>query len=88
MCSGDTLYRLFGRNMVSITSDPQNPEKLILSATVTLWLDKLLLTTLSEELQRIVREKAIEDLQAPAVQRELRRLATAHLAKLLGIDGQ
>lgn len=74
--------------MVQITPDPLNPEKLILTATATLWLDKVLIETLSEELQRIVREKAIEDLKAPGVQKELRRLATAHLAKLLGIEEQ
>jgi hypothetical protein len=74
--------------VVSITTDPDNPERLILSATVTLFLDRLLLTSLSDELQRIVREQAVKDLQAQPVQKELRRLATAHLAKLLGIDGQ
>lgn len=72
--------------MVTITTDPANPDKLILSATVTLWLDKLLLASLDEELQKIIREQAVKDLGTKSVQKELRRLATAHLAKLLGIE--
>lgn len=72
--------------MVHIQPDPQNPDRLILTQTVQVFLDKLLLQTLGGEVEAAVKEKAREDFRKPAVQKELRRLATAHLARILGIE--
>jgi hypothetical protein len=72
--------------MITVTPDPTNPERLILTQTVQVFLDKVMLTTLNEELTKIIADTAKEDFKKPAVQKELRRLATAHLAKLLGIE--
>lgn len=71
--------------MITITPDPNNPEKLILTATTTLWLDRVLLESLSDEIGKAVRQKAIEDLNTRGVQKELRNLVTQYLAKLLGV---
>lgn len=71
--------------MVDIRPDPANPERVVLTQTVTVFLDKVLLTTLSDELEKIIAEKAQEDFRKPGVLRELRRLSTDHLAKMLGV---
>jgi hypothetical protein len=71
--------------MIEIRSDPANAERLVLTATVVLFLEKALLQSLDKELQDIISEQAKADFRKPAVLKELRRLTTEHLAKLLGI---
>lgn len=71
--------------MVTIQPDPTNPDRLILTQTVQVFLDKVLLQTLNDELEQIISAKAREDFKKPSVVRELRTLATQYLAKILGI---
>jgi hypothetical protein len=73
--------------LVTIQPDPANPDRLILTQTVQVFLDKVLLKALNEELEQIISAKAREDFKKPQVQKELRRLATNYLAKILGIEG-
>ena len=49
--------------MVSIQQDPDNPDKLLVSMAVTLFLDKVAVSALSDEIEKAVREQAIRDLQ-------------------------
>ena len=67
--------------MVSITSDPQNPDRLLVSATVQLWLDRVALAALSDEIEAAVRAQAAKDLADNAAVREL--VASAATAMLL-----
>jgi hypothetical protein len=72
--------------MVVITADPQNPEKLILSATVTLFIDRLLVETLSDELEAQIRSQAIKDLKRnKEVQKAVAEAATKKLLQMLGV---
>ena len=71
--------------MVEIKQDPKNPDKVIVNAMVTLYLDKVVLETLGKEIAAAVQEQAKKDLKTRAVQRELARLSTKYLASLLGI---
>jgi hypothetical protein len=48
--------------MINITADPQNPNKLVLTQTVTLYLDKLLTDILSEEVAIAIQTQAKKDL--------------------------
>ena len=70
--------------MITIQQDPSNQDRYIVTQTLTLYLDKLMLATLSDELAAVIAQKAREDFKKPAVVKELRRLTTEHLAKLLG----
>jgi hypothetical protein len=71
--------------MVTITQDPTNPERLVLSATVTVYLDKALLQTLDEEVTRAIREQAIRDLRSNSTVKKL--IAKAATEKLLAMLG-
>lgn len=71
--------------MIEIKQDPQNPERLIVTQTVTTFLDKILFKTLSDELEKAIAAQAKKDFTKKAVKEELSRLATKHLAKTLGI---
>lgn len=73
--------------MITLTQDPLNPDRLVLSATVTLYLDKLLLTTLSQEVDAAIREQAVKDLQHNrAVKRGIAKAATQKLLTMLGAE--
>jgi uncharacterized membrane protein len=67
--------------MVSITADPKNPDQIAVTASVTIFIDKILVHTLSAELATAIREAAIEDLKTNQVVRQL--VAKAAVAKLL-----
>lgn len=69
--------------MISITSDPKNPEQLIVTATVTMFINKVLIETLNDELKTTIREAAKEDLRSNQVVRQ--QIAKAAVAKLLAI---
>ena len=49
--------------MVSITSPAGDPTHVVVTATVTLYLDRLLVDTLSSELEKSVREAAVRELE-------------------------
>lgn len=42
--------------MIGIVQDPQDPNKLVLTATVTIYLDRLLSDVLGEEVSKAIRE--------------------------------
>ena len=71
--------------MVTLTQDPNNPDKLILTQTVVLYLDKVLLTTLDAALASAIQEQAVKDLQhSTAVKKLIAKAATEKLLKMLG----
>jgi hypothetical protein len=67
--------------MITLTVDPTNPDRLALTATVSLFLDKVLIETLKDELVIAIREAAKEDLRTNQVVRQ--QVAKAAVAKLL-----
>jgi len=72
--------------MIQLTQDPTNPDRLILTAAVTLYLDRLLVSTLSAEVETAIREQAVRDLKSSrAVKKQIAEAATEHLLKLLGV---
>lgn len=73
--------------MLTLTQDPQNPDRLVVTETVTLYLDKLLLETLSQELRLAIQEQARKDLKSsPAVRKLIARAATDKLLLMLGAE--
>ncbi len=74
--------------MIQLVSDPENPDRVILTATTTLYLDKLALAALSEEVDKAIRAQAIKDLRGNAeVRRKIAAAAEAKLLAMLGADG-
>jgi hypothetical protein len=69
--------------MVSLTQDPKNPEQLIVTATVTVIINKVLIETLTDELTMAIREAAKEDLKSNPIVRQ--QVAKAAVAKLLAM---
>jgi hypothetical protein len=73
--------------MITLTPDPNNPDKLTLTATVTMYLDRLLTDVLSEEIATAIRERAIRDLQTnAAVRKQIAATATQKLLTMLGCE--
>ncbi len=73
--------------MVTVTPDPTNPERLVLTATVSLYLDRLLLDTLNDQLATSIREQAIHDLKSdPKVKKQIAAAATRKLLSMLGVN--
>lgn len=73
--------------MISIIADPLNPDRLILSAAVTIYLDRILVSILSDEVEAAIRAQAVKDLQGnKAVQKQIAQAATAKLLQMLGVD--
>jgi hypothetical protein len=72
--------------MVSLQIDPDNPNKIILSATVTLLLERTLLETLNSAVTDAIRAQAKKDLKGnKEVQREISQAATRLLLGMLGV---
>lgn len=70
--------------MVSAMIDPGHPERVALTVTVTMYLDKLLQDVLSAEVAEAIRGKAIEDLKTnPDVQAKIAAAASAKLLAML-----
>jgi len=73
--------------MISLTSDPANPERLVLTATVTLYLEKVLFKALSEEIETAIRQRAIADLKGnPAVRAAVGKAASSMLLEMLDVN--
>jgi hypothetical protein len=71
--------------MLSFTQDPINPDKLFLTAAVTIYVDKLMVTTLSQELETAIRDAAIKDLLGnKEVKKLVAQAATQKLLSMLG----
>jgi hypothetical protein len=72
--------------VVTIQADPANPERLILTQTATLYLDRVLLETLSAEVADSIRAQAIKDLKSSkAVKKAIADAATKKLLTMLGV---
>src|SRR5580704_12799768 len=75
--------------MVTLTSDPSNPNRLTLTSTVTIYLDKLLSDVLSDEVSELVRQQARKDIQSNrAVKREIALAAQRLLLTMLGVPSE
>ena len=73
--------------MITITQDPHNPERLCLTATISVYLDKVLLETLSTEIEQAIRAQAIRDLRSStAVKKVIAKAATSKLLQMLGAE--
>ena len=73
--------------MIELRQDPNDPTRLTLTATMTLFLDRLLVETLSPEIERAIREQAAKDIRgSKAVRKAISSAAQAHLMKLLGVE--
>jgi hypothetical protein len=74
--------------MIQLTPDPSNPERILLTATVSLYLDRVLLSSLSAEVETAIRDQAAKDLKSsPAVRRAIAAAAQAKLLSMLGVPG-
>ena len=73
--------------MIQISIDPINPERLVLSASTTIYLDRVLLATLHTSVEEAIREQAIKDLKKnKQVRKVISAAATAKLLKMLGVE--
>jgi hypothetical protein len=69
--------------MVGITQDSTSG-KLVLTATVTIYLDRTLTSVLDEEVSKAIREQAIKDLQSnPAIKKQVQKAASEFLIQML-----
>jgi hypothetical protein len=72
--------------VIVVTKDPSNPDRLILTQTVTLYLDRTLLETLSTEVEAAIRRQASTDLKKnPQVKKAIAEAATRKLLAMLGV---
>jgi len=72
--------------MISLTQDPNDKSKLILSATVTLFLDRVLIETLNEEVASQITTQARKDIKGnPAVKKVIAEAAQKKLLEMLGV---
>ena len=73
--------------MIAIQQDPLNPDRLILTATVTLYLEQVMLRSLLSEIGDRIRFQARKDLKSnPEVKRKIAEAATTKLLKMLGVE--
>lgn len=71
--------------MISVTVDSQDPTKVILTSTVTLYLEKIALAALSDVIEAAIRKQAEEDIKTnETVQKKVSEAASALLLHLLG----
>ena len=71
--------------MILLTVDPSNPDKIVLTATVSLYLDRLLSDVLSAEVASAVRETARRDIETNKIVRK--SISDASHRLLLGLLG-
>lgn len=72
--------------MVSISKDPANPDRLVVTVTVTAFIDKICLETLSDEIEIAIRERAIKDLRkSRKVKAAISGAASQRLLDMLGV---
>jgi hypothetical protein len=74
--------------MISIQVDPKDDTRLILSATVTILLDRILVETLSAEVEGAIRAAAIDSLKNnQEVRNQIGRAAIAKMLEMLTTVG-
>jgi hypothetical protein len=71
--------------VIQVTADPANPERVAVTATVTVYLDTVTLRALSDEIEKAIRAQAAKDLKSNPEVRKV--IADAAQAKLLGMLG-
>jgi hypothetical protein len=72
--------------VIQLAVDPSNPERVVLTSTVTLYLEKVALAALSDEVEKAIRAQAVADLRKnPEVRRKIAGAAEARLLSLLGM---
>jgi hypothetical protein len=72
--------------MISILADPSDPSKLVLSATVVLYVDRILLSSLSSEIETAIRAAAVKELRGNrAVKKVIAEAAVSKLLSMLGV---
>ena len=72
--------------MVSLLQDPANPQKLAVTVTVAFYIDKILMETLSDEVEATIREQARKDLlKNRQVKKAIAAAAQKKLLELLGV---
>lgn len=75
--------------MIQLAVDPAHPERVILTSTVTLYLEKVALSALSDEIEKAIRAQAVKDLKGnPEVRRKIAEAAEARLLSLLGVGDE
>lgn len=73
--------------MITILPDPVVPNRLILTQTITLYLDKLLTDVLSDEIASIIREQAKKDISTnKQVKKAISAAAQQLLLERLGVN--
>lgn len=70
--------------MVSAIVDPSHPERVAVTVTITMYLDKLMTEALSTEVSDAVRRKCVEDIHTnEEVKQAIAKAATAKLLSML-----
>jgi hypothetical protein len=69
--------------VISLTADPKDPNKIVLTATVSVFLDRVLVETLSDELIQAIREQAKLDMSKPPIKRLVKKAAAKKLLTIL-----
>jgi hypothetical protein len=73
--------------MITITKDGANPDKFVVSQTIVMFLDKVMLSSLSDEIEKTIRAQAIKDLRHnPEVKKVIAEAATKKLLAMLGVE--
>jgi hypothetical protein len=72
--------------MITLVQDSTNPERILVTATVSLFVDKVLLTALSSEIEAAIRDAAIKDLRSnKKVKAVIAEQAVKKLLSMLGV---
>jgi hypothetical protein len=75
--------------MITITQDPMNPTRLLVTQTISFYLDKVLIGSLTEELAQLIRAQARKDLKSnPEVKKAVAEAASRKLLAMLGVESQ
>lgn len=73
--------------MIGITPDPNDPNKLVLTQTITVYLDKLIRSLLDDEVASLIKEQAVHDIRMnKQVKKIIQEAATRLLLEKLGIS--
>ena len=72
--------------MIVLVPDPNDSQKLVLTATVSMYIDRLLVETLSDSIADQIKEQAAKDLQGnKQVKKVIAAAAQKKLLDLLGV---
>lgn len=72
--------------MIVLVPDPNDSQKLVLTATVSMYIDRLLVETLSDSIADQIKEQAAKDLQKnKQVKKVIAAAAQRKLLNLLGV---